>query len=818
LLSTTGLEFESSPDGVRLISPKVQEDEAYVLPATDIIGAQGAVFDKYKSPEIKYEVTREQLDRMPYSRISDIFNGVPGVSSADGSNGASLELNIRGLQGMSRIKTLVDGSMQTSNIYTGYSGNKDRTFIDPDLIGGIDIKKGPDAGPQGAGVVGGIVNMRTINASDIITDLDKNWGIRIKGMYGNNVAQGRHSWAELHRNFPRFENGQRIVDERGPTSIYYIDRKTGRGFDRVSCRAPSAGGCANAQIDNTDIGGPLPTQNIAGSLALAFRPLDDFEITLAYAERESGNYYPGKRGKDSWKGVAGTGKSPVTNAQEFELVSDEVMNTSHRSDSWLVKSKLAFWNDHSVEFSHIKYRAQYGQFMNINGYSRQQSLQNAQTTTYALNYAWQPDSALLDLRTNLWKSRTVSESPSSIRVYDWKDKSEVATDSFGGELWNSNNLDLPLGELSLKYGISISHEQADGFATDRRGQQYTTSAAKGTRRIYGAFSQGNWQITPWLSANAALQYTQGKLQSNAPPRCFGATCYDTPSPNQQRAVDPSYGFTLQPHHRMQLFAQWSHGSRMPTVRESLMPNSIVYPNPDLKMEKAKNFEYGVNLLFDSLLNAGDSLGIKFSKFDNKYNDYIVRTNSLLTGRSQQQYYIFDNIDRARYQGYELAADYDSGWLFGNFGLVYFDNVKYCYARAKDDNIFRNVILLPKACHNEPPLTDYGAAYVPPKQEKNAGLGVRLFDQKLVLGATMKMSTKAPKLQINSALTPPTYQSAWDNYEIYDIYGQLKLSQNLELGFSVENITDRFYVPSYSSISDGVPAPGRTARWMFTFRF
>jgi len=255
----------------------------------------------------------------------------------------------------------------------------------------------------------------------------------------------------------------------------------------------------------------------------------------------------------------------------------------------------------------------------------------------------------------------------------------------------------------------------------------------GTRNIYGAFSQGNLQITSWLAVNAGLQYTHGKLQSNAPPFCFGRTCYDTPSPNRQRALDPSFGLTLEPHRTVQLFAQWSHGSRMPTVRESLMQiNFGVFPNPDLKMEKAKNFEYGVNLLFDSLLSVGDSLGIKFSKFDNKYNDYIVRNDSRLMRESNQRYYKFDNID-ARYQGYELAVDYDNDWLFGNFSLVYFDKVQYCFVNSERHPSYSPIVLLPKACYNQPPITDYLGSYIPPKQEKNAGLGVRLFDQKLVLG-------------------------------------------------------------------------------------
>jgi len=774
LLSATGFEFETAADGVRLISAKTQEGEAYVLPATDIIGVQGAVFDKYKTPEIKYEVTREQLDRVPYSRIGDIFNGVPGVSAADGSNGAALQINIRGLQGMSRVKTLVDGSMQTSNVHRGYPGDKDQTYVDPDLIGGIDIKKGPDAGPQGAGVVGGIVNMRSLNANDIITDPDKNWGVRIKGMLGNNVASG-DMYRETYKRFSGYvywddTRGRNVYGppQWGVDNTFSFNRKSGRG-EIVQCRAPLAGGCDKPiRRQVTTIGGALPERNISGSLAAAFRPWDNLELTFAYAERETGNYYSGKRVRSSalkpldlTRGMEGVPRLTKYNGRE-------VMNSSHRSDSWLAKGKLYFGNDHSLEVSHIKYRAQYGYQRNWQS-SRywQDHLKNTQTATYTLNYAWQPDNPWLDVRSNLWKSRVNGDSLALGAINDsilYPRDTEIVTDSFGGELWNTSLLNMPLGELSLKYGLSFSHERPQGYVmtADAWGVGATPdptemgSTVNGSRRIYGAFGHANWQIASWLAANAGLQHTQGKLEDHAPILCPNrrpCTLSRLP-PNRQRALDPSYGFTIEPHHSVQLFAQWSHGSRMPTVRESLMVNSVATaPNPDLKMEKAQNFEYGVNLLFNSLLASGDSLGIKFSKFDNKYKDYITTLNRSLLGEGDSPYPPpyqnktdkFANINMAHFQGYELAVDYDNGWLFGSFSLTHFDKVEYCYPiRTRRGRPYNDYIYTPTTCYEDRPITA-GVRQtndMPPRQEKNASLGVRLFDQKLVLGANMKMSTKS----------------------------------------------------------------------------
>jgi len=265
MLSDTGLEFVSSASGMRILHPQEAEEGVQQLPALDIIGTHSPVFDKYKTPEIQYEVTREQLDRVPYSRVGDIFNGVPGVASANSANGAGLEINIRGLQGMGRVKTLVDGSMQTTNTYRGYAGNRDSTFIDPDLIGSIDIKKDPDAGPQGAGVVGGIVNMRTLTATDIITDPDKNWGIRLKGMYGDNVARDKLIYKDRTQSF---NNTRRVYD------FYQVDRRSGRGIKNSACYTPLGQRQCNDNRGNpkanieTYIGGAIPTENQSGSLAV----------------------------------------------------------------------------------------------------------------------------------------------------------------------------------------------------------------------------------------------------------------------------------------------------------------------------------------------------------------------------------------------------------------------------------------------------------------------------------------------------------------------------------------------------------------------
>ena len=93
----------------------------------------------FQTPGSSGYISQEQIQRLPPTSVGDIFRNTPGVISAGNRNGQSLDLNIRGLQGMNRIATLVDGAQQTSSTYRGYKGHSNRTFVDSEFIGGIDV-------------------------------------------------------------------------------------------------------------------------------------------------------------------------------------------------------------------------------------------------------------------------------------------------------------------------------------------------------------------------------------------------------------------------------------------------------------------------------------------------------------------------------------------------------------------------------------------------------------------------------------------------------------------------------------------------------
>ena len=71
---------------------------------------------------------------------------------------------------MGRVATTIDGAENGVTVAQSYQGISNRTFVDPDLIASIDIKKGADSGSRG---IAGTVAMRTLSADDVVKPGEK---------------------------------------------------------------------------------------------------------------------------------------------------------------------------------------------------------------------------------------------------------------------------------------------------------------------------------------------------------------------------------------------------------------------------------------------------------------------------------------------------------------------------------------------------------------------------------------------------------------------------------------------------------------------
>ena len=268
LLAGTGLSFSFSGSGtVRIYDPAESSsgsgatvDGAIALDTIDVSGGRGVASADlpYQTPGSTAYISSEQIEQFRGTSPGDILKNVPGVLSGENRNGGAIDVNIRGMQGMGRVPVTIDGSMNATTVYQGYQGVGNRTYIDPDLIGGISIEKGPSTTP-GSGI-GGLVSMRTINADDIIKPGNM-IGLRIKGGLGTNTSDVPGYLTRGGFNFPS-GHSRPGVDNRPD------------GMDRPELFEPTSK---------------------SGSVAIATKT-DTFELIGSVASRESGNYHAGKNG------------------------------------------------------------------------------------------------------------------------------------------------------------------------------------------------------------------------------------------------------------------------------------------------------------------------------------------------------------------------------------------------------------------------------------------------------------------------------------------------------------------------------------------
>jgi hemoglobin/transferrin/lactoferrin receptor protein len=130
-------------------------------------------------------VREETLRQVQPTKTSDAFFGVPGVWFQERADDPGSAINIRGLQDFGRVAVLIDGARQNFQ-RTGH--NADGVFyLEPEMIGGIDVVRGPVANIYGSGAIGGVVSFRTKDVEDLLNPNER-WATEYFGVGNSNVG------------------------------------------------------------------------------------------------------------------------------------------------------------------------------------------------------------------------------------------------------------------------------------------------------------------------------------------------------------------------------------------------------------------------------------------------------------------------------------------------------------------------------------------------------------------------------------------------------------------------------------------------------
>lgn len=622
LLANSGLTHSTNGSTVTISAPGDNAgatiDGAIALDTIDVSGggssAAAGADAPYETAGSTSYISAEQIQRLPGSTAGDMFKGTAGVISGMNRNGASVDVNIRGMQGMNRVATTVDGSEQSTSTWRGYAGVDNRTYIDPDLVSGATITKGPSEGGT-AGAIGGSVAIETLSVSDILKPGDS-YGVRIKGSVADNSIA-----PEIGRSQFRTE----------PDSI----------FDFTSGSRSVAAAASTEHVDTV----------------------------VALVKRKSGNYFAGTNGALTVNGF--TGEQALSDAK----YGDEVFNTSENSTSFLFKSTVRPSDGHELKLGYMRYENTFGEITPTLVYAgnggRQIILSGVLIDQVTARYSWNPaDNDLINFKANAWASNLEEDSVYSIYTDSFHRYTQ--TKNFGFDLSNASTFDLASMPLTLRYGASLKREDA----SPREWQQSQTLGAlypvDGTRRIGSVFLNGKLEPTKWLAVDAGIEY----LNYDVDYRGTEAWGY-TRDANYPRytgyagdGVSPSASVTVTPLDGWQLFAKYSTGVRPPSLRETSYSNSALIFNPDLDAERAENWEFGTNLLKRDFFLDGDTARLKLAYFDNTTHDYI--------GRKSENYVLsLFNYDKVEMKGVELSGGYDAKKAFVDFAFNYYTDFKSC---------------------------------------------------------------------------------------------------------------------------------------------
>ncbi|MEB2844287.1 TonB-dependent receptor [Endobacterium cereale] len=705
-------------------------------------GFQGTPDWVYEEPSSVSVISRQAAQGPGARNARDLLDNVAGVMTnrSEGQN-PGVQVNIRGLQDNNRVATMIDGARQ--NFQRGGHGGSQQVYVDQSFIRTVEVEKTSGAGVGGAGSLGGSVNFRTLTADDIIQP-GETWGGEFTAGSGSNA--------------------------------FYFD----------------------------------------GNLLGAYRFSDDFSVLAGVSRKRLGNYK--------------TGELP-DNLLSGGVVGGEVLSSGYESFGSLLKFEAAPADDFKLDLNWLRYDID-SSLATVYQSNDQRYLTNTVTSSFS----WDPDSDLVDMKGRIWLNTTDND---ELRRYNIVDPVSYGMKSFGGSLENTSRFDLPAGTISLNYGVEAYRDigKTDAIARlDDDGVDgsygYKGMNPSGRFDMASGFLNATFEHDDWLMVRGGLRYDRYSLSGStqltgvsvpvliSPRTCIRSirgrcvewqeAVYEIPqTPNTMVDVDksggawlPSATIAVKPLDWFQPFVTYSESYRPPSVLETLMsgghPNVAPVdnmPNPNLLPETGRTWEIGANISRDGVLTADDNIRIKAVWFHRNIENYISMGRGYYAP-FERLYWTNVNLDgTTRMRGLEMEASYDAGTAYA--GLSY----TRTNTDLADTYLYNGPtgIGLPSQGEN---TAAPSVLFVVPKQRFTVDAGLRLFDERLVIGGRM---TYVEETTPTIGQLANSYTS--ESYRLYDVYGSYAFNENTKLRFAVNNITDEGYWPALGTRD--LPGPGRT---------
>jgi hemoglobin/transferrin/lactoferrin receptor protein len=566
-------------------------------------------------------VTLEQIQGRQATRVGDLVYNVPGVWLQDRGDDPSTSINIRGLQDFGRVAVVVDGARQNYQ-RTGHFANGS-FFLNPELIGGIDIVRGPTANIYGSGAIGGVASFRTKDIQDVVRPGER-WGVDASTILGTNRGRALGSifgGVRVNPNVDFFAGGTYSTME---------NYKDGTGYE----------------VANT--GNRLS----AGIAKLTVRPADGHEVKLGgiFQEDSYRNGQPPRLAGDP----NSTNPNGTNNLSGTSIYGTTVRNytttlgwTYARPDDKLFDwNAKIYWN--RTENEQIK-------------------LANASNSN-------PPGATGSRCRTLGLQGNNVTGCVGDERSY--------RIDTYGFDAYNTSRIDAGDFRHAFTYGADGFLDRVNSIDT---GGTADLTTPNGERTVLGAFAQWKLNYASLVEVISAARYDNYRLNSNigggsgdrlSPKVTIGLMPAAVLTPYVSYAEGyraPSVTETL---------VNGAHVSATPNDAffscpsgTSPGPNTFCFvPNPNLRPEIGKTKEIGLNVKKNDLFKVGDSFRGKFNIFRNDVSDYIDQVSfgtpvNLGQFGTFSPFVQYQNVASARIQGFEAETMYDAQAWFAGVALT-----------------------------------------------------------------------------------------------------------------------------------------------------
>lgn len=538
--------------------------------------------------------------------IDSIVRSMPGSYTNTDQTQGSLQVNLRGLTGLGRVNTSIDGVEQTffgtsadnGKFHTGNGNVGTSAFgamIDQNFLTSVDVQKGTFNG-SGSGIMGS-ANFKTISVDDVIKK-GENVGFLGKYSYGSNGIGPSYMGSIAGKD--EFENG-------GSVGVLF-----GYSGKKINQDYKVGGGktIGDQKVENPDFD-PLSPQSDSNPRYLNTNPFNPKELT----QKPKSYLFKFELNPDIYN------KSIFTYRKYDNLLAGRDIT----QDTYQINHNFNPEND----FINLELLAALNK-------GKQKYLDDAKI--------FGRGSSILGKNGNL-KSENKAltlDVGNTIKIYN--DEKIDAHSKFG------------VNFMDNEYTNSLKKDPSGGMDSipfQPRGEKKLTTFYLNNTLEYDIFG---------LDANFNLQ--RWNIQGHKPKCDSSSFCF----PKEASDIDKSgteFNYSLTASAKLNdlfmPFVTYSKNTRSPNVQEMFFPeNSGNSINPFLRPETAKTWQIGFNSYKHGLISDSDVFGLKALYYKTSIKDFIYNKSFYTT----DQFTLYLNQEKETdFRGIEIELSYDAGIFF-----------------------------------------------------------------------------------------------------------------------------------------------------------